>query len=61
MLDICSTIRCLAPVPTATMVMTEPAPMMIPSMVRAERILFTHSARRDIFMAEEMLIIVPVR
>ena len=56
MLAICSEILSLAPVPTASMVMTAPTPMMIPSMVRAERILLTRRARSDIFNVEGMLI-----
>ncbi len=55
MLDICSAIRQLAPVSTATLVITAATPIMIPSMVRAERILFTKSARNDIFMVEKIL------
>ena len=58
MLEICSEIFSLAPVPTASMAMTAPTPMMIPSMVRAERILLTRRARRDIFSVEGMLIMV---
>ena len=46
MVDICSAICLLAPVPTASMAMTAPTPMMIPSMVSAERILFTLRALR---------------
>jgi hypothetical protein len=56
-LAICADICWLAPVPTAIMAITAPTPMIIPSMVRAERILFTHRARNDIFMVEGMLII----
>ena len=37
---ICSSICCRAPVPSATIVMTAATPMMIPSIVRAVRILF---------------------
>ena len=58
MLDICSAIFRLAPVPTATMAITAPTPMMMPSMVRPERILFTRSARKEILKVEGMLIIV---
>ncbi len=42
---ICSATRACAPEPTATMVMTAPTPMTIPSMVRALRSRFTRSAR----------------
>src|SRR5512139_582502 len=38
----------LAPDPTAIMAITAPTPMMIPSMVRAERILLTISALKAI-------------
>jgi hypothetical protein len=57
MLDICSEICWLAPEPTATMAITAPTPMIMPSMVREERILFTQRARNDIFMVEGILII----
>src|SRR5690242_19039840 len=42
---ICSATRAWAPAPTATIVMTAPTPMMIPSIVSALRSLFTRSAR----------------
>jgi hypothetical protein len=45
-LAICSSIRAFAPEPTAIMAMTAPTPMIIPSMVRAERILLTMRALR---------------
>ena len=48
MLAICLAICLLAPVPTASMAITAPTPMMIPSMVRADRILLTLKARRAI-------------
>ena len=41
MLAICSVIWAFAPEPTAIMAMTALTPMMIPSTVRAERILLT--------------------
>src|SRR5579862_3513609 len=41
---ICASIDVCAPVPSATMVMTAPTPMIMPSMVRAVRILFRPSA-----------------
>jgi uncharacterized protein involved in outer membrane biogenesis len=41
MLAICSAIRAFAPEPTAIMAMTALTPIMIPSMVKAERILLT--------------------
>src|SRR5262245_12190361 len=41
---ICSATRAWAPAPTATMVMTAPTPMTMPSMVRALRSLLTRSA-----------------
>jgi hypothetical protein len=56
MLAICSEILLLAPVPTASIVMTAPTPIMIPSIVRAERILFTFNALNDIRNVEGMLI-----
>ena len=58
MLDICSAILWLAPEPTATMAITAPTPIMIPSMVSAERILFTRRARSDILNVEGILITV---
>src|SRR5262245_50094767 len=42
---ICSDTRAWAPAPTATMVITAPTPMTMPSMVRALRSLLTRSAR----------------
>ena len=56
MVAICSAIRRLAPVPTASMAITAPTPMMMPSMVRAERILFTFKARSAIRAVQGMLI-----
>ena len=44
-------IRSSAPDPTATIAITAATPMMMPSMVSAERILFTRSARNAILMA----------
>jgi len=41
MLAMCSTIRAFAPEPTAIMAMTALTPMMIPSIVKADLILFT--------------------
>ena len=58
MLEICSAILLLAPVPTASMVITAPTPIMIPSIVRAERILFTFNALKDILNVEGMLIMI---
>src|SRR3990170_3671549 len=58
MLEMNSEILLLAPAPTATIAITAPTPMMIPSMVRAERILFTQSARRDILKIEGILIMI---
>ena len=46
---ICSLMRSCAPEPTATMAITAATPMMMPSMVSAERILLMRSARRAIF------------
>ena len=60
MLAICSEILSLAPVPTASIVITAPTPMMIPSMVSAERILLTFRARSDILKVEGMPIICSV-
>ena len=57
MLAICSEILSLAPVPTASIVITAPTPMMIPSMVSAERILLTFRARSDILKVDGMPII----
>ena len=39
-------IDCDAPVPMATTTMTQPTPMMMPSMVSDERILLREMARR---------------
>jgi hypothetical protein len=44
MLAICSAIWAFAPEPTAIMAITALTPMMIPSVVKAERILLTLSA-----------------
>ncbi len=57
MLDISLEILLLAPAPTATMEITAPTPMIIPSMVSAERTLFIQRALSDIFIMEGMLII----
>jgi hypothetical protein len=56
-LAICWEILSLAPVPTASIVITAPTPMMIPSMVKAERILLTLRARSDILKVDGMPII----
>ena len=45
---ICSATRACAPEPTATIVMTAPTPMTMPSMVSALRSLLTRSARTAI-------------
>src|SRR5262245_29624660 len=45
---ICSATRAWAPAPTATMAMTAPTPMMMPSMVSALRSVFTRSDRMAI-------------
>ncbi len=42
---ICSATRAWAPAPTATMVITAPTPMTMPSMVSALRSMLTRSAR----------------
>jgi hypothetical protein len=47
-LAICSAIRLFAPEPTAIMAMTAPTPMMIPNIVRVDRILLTISALKAI-------------
>ena len=49
---ICSCTRCVAPLPTATMVMTAPTPMMMPSMVSSERSLLASKARKALRTAE---------
>ena len=46
--EICLLMLCLLPCPMASMVMTEPTPMMMPSMVRNERSLLAAMARRAI-------------
>ena len=48
MLWICSWIRSVAPAPTPTMAITAATPMMMPSIVSAERMRFTFSARSAI-------------
>src|SRR3990167_11496261 len=58
MLDICSSIFWLAPLPTASIVMTALTPITIPSIVRADRILFTLKDLKEIFIVEGILIIV---
>jgi hypothetical protein len=45
-LRICSSTRAWAPPPTAIMTITAATPMMMPSMVNAERILLTRRASR---------------
>ena len=45
-------IRWFAPSPIATMMMTAATPMIIPSIVRMERILFARSERKATFPAE---------
>jgi hypothetical protein len=45
-------IRSLAPAPMATMMMTAATPMIIPSIVRMERILFARRDRNETFPAE---------
>ncbi len=47
MLSMKSDIFLLAPVPTANMIMTALTPMIIPSMVSTERILFTRSDLKE--------------
>jgi hypothetical protein len=47
-LAICSAICFFAPEPTATMAITAPTPIMIPNIVRVERILLTISALKAI-------------
>ena len=59
MLEICSAICVLAPVPTASMVITALTPIITPSIVRAERILFTINALMDIFNVDGILITIP--
>ena len=58
MLEICSAILLLAPVPTAIIAITAPTPIIMPNMVRAERILFTLNALNDILIVEGMLIMI---
>ncbi len=56
MLEICCAICVLAPVPTASMAITAPTPITIPSIVSAERILFTLKALKDILNVDGKLI-----
>jgi hypothetical protein len=61
MLAICSAMRAFAPEPTAIMAITAPTPMMIPNMVRAERILLTMSALKAIRrLAKKVVIIMKI-
>ena len=50
MLWICSLIRAVAPEPTATMAMTAATPMIIPSIVKADRMRLTRRARNAMRM-----------
>ena len=52
MLWICCCIRAVAPAPTPTIAITAATPMMMPSMVSAERALFTLRARSAILTLE---------
>jgi len=58
MLEMCLAISPLAPVPTASIAITAVTPIIIPSMVRADRILFTRNARNDILNVDCTLIII---
>src|ERR1700687_1473062 len=51
MLAICCWIRSVAPEPTETIAITAPTPIMMPSIVRAERSLLIRNARKAIFIA----------
>ena len=56
MLWICSCIRAVAPAPTPTIAMTAATPMMMPSMVSAERVRFTlQRAQRDPHAGDELI------
>ncbi|KUG22806.1 hypothetical protein ASZ90_007417 [hydrocarbon metagenome] len=57
-LEICAETFRLTPVPTASMIITALTPIMIPSMVRAERILLTHNALSAILRVERILIMI---
>ena len=55
-IDAISSCTCFcAPAPRLTMAMTAPTPMIMPSMVRIERILFRFRAFRAIFRITQML------
>jgi hypothetical protein len=56
-LAICSAIRFFAPEPTAIMAITAPTPMMIPNIVKAERILLTIRALSAIRRLARSLVI----
>jgi len=58
---ICSATRACAPEPTATMVITAPTPMTMPSMVSALRSLFTRRARTAIRALAHALAQTPMR
>jgi hypothetical protein len=58
MLAIWSAIFFFAPEPTAIIAITAPTPMMIPSMVRLERILLTMRARRAILRLAKSVVII---
>src|SRR5215471_15472260 len=55
MLRICSCIRSVAPDPTPTIAITAATPMMMPSIVSAERMRFTFSARSAIRLLATIL------
>ena len=60
MLAMCSTICAFAPEPTAIMAMTAPTPMIIPSIVKADLILFTKRALNAIRKLAKRVVICPV-
>jgi hypothetical protein len=61
MLAICASILAFAPDPTAIIAITAPTPIMIPNIVKAERILLTMSALRAIRkLAKRVVIIIKI-
>jgi hypothetical protein len=59
MVAIWSEICLVAPLPTATMTMTAAMPIMMPSMVRNERMRFTRRARAAIFRGRKRSMLRP--
>ena len=52
--EICSSMLLLAPAPTAKAAITAPTPMMMPSAVSMERVLFLRRARTAVLVISSM-------